>query len=64
MTTAETMKLIGKHATIYIGGLNIEVTVSDVKTSYGKLRYLVTPFSGTGSIWVESIQNLEGATNE
>jgi hypothetical protein len=56
MTTVETMQLIGKQSTIFIGGLNIDVIVKDVKQAYGKTRYQVEPVAGRGSVWVESIK--------
>jgi len=51
----ELMQSIGKKGTITAGGLRVNVKVLDVKQSYGRDRYLVTPLSGTGEVWVESI---------
>lgn len=48
-------KYAGKRAIIFLGGLTIEVLVEDVKISYGKERFLVTPIKGGGKIWVETI---------
>lgn len=53
MTTKETLKAIGKKGTISIGGLRVNVKITDVKNSYGHDRYFVTPVSGEGEIWVE-----------
>lgn len=46
---------MNKDAYIKIGLLNISVFVQSTKQSYGKERYLVTPVTGSGSIWVESV---------
>ena len=48
-------KYVGKKATIFAAGLKVEVTITDVKTSYGRDRYLVTPVAGAGEVWVESV---------
>lgn len=48
----ELLANIGKEGHIYAGGLTINVKVLDVKTSYGNLRYLVTPLSGSNEVWV------------
>jgi hypothetical protein len=55
MTTVETMQLIGMQGTIFVGGLNVDVTIKDIKQAYGKTRYQVEPVAGRGSVWVESI---------
>ena len=46
-------------ATVKLGGLVVEVTVIDVKNSYGRDRYLISPVSGTGEIWVEAITTIK-----
>ncbi len=46
-------KYVGKIAIINEDGLKFEVEVKDIKTSYGRMRYLVSPVSGTGERWVE-----------
>lgn len=48
-------KYVGKKATIFCGGLSVEVTIIDVKTSYGRDRYKVTPVAGKGEVWVEAV---------
>ena len=55
MSTKETMNLIDKQAVISLNGLSLMVKIMDVKTTYGKTRYLVTPLSGAGAVWVERI---------
>lgn len=51
----EKLKNIGKKVTIKVDGLNISVKILDYKNSYGKDRWLVTPVSGWGESWVETI---------
>lgn len=48
-------KYVGKEATISAGGLIINVIVRDVKTSYGRDRFLVSPVKGKGEVWIESV---------
>ena len=52
-------KYVGKDARIFVGGLTVDVEVKDVKVSYGKERYLVSPLSGIGQVWVESLKVIE-----
>lgn len=49
-------KYLGREATIKLGGLEIKVIISDVKTSYGRDRFLVSPVSGSGQVWVEVVK--------
>lgn len=53
--TKELSKLINKKVQVHIGGLLVDVTITDIKRSYGKTRYLVAPVSGTGNVWTEKI---------
>lgn len=48
-------KYVGKKATIFVGGLSVEVNVTDVKMSYGKERFKVSPVAGKGEVWVEAV---------
>lgn len=48
-------KYLNKKVHIKIGGLIVGVVILDVKQSYGKTRYLVSPVTGKGEVWVESI---------
>lgn len=48
-------KYVGKDARILLGGLEINVKITDVKMSWGKERYFVTPEAGEGSVWVETV---------
>jgi uncharacterized protein (AIM24 family) len=51
----ELLAAIDKEGTIITGGLTVNIRVTDVKQSYGRTRYLVTPISGDGEVWVESV---------
>lgn len=47
---------VGKKAKVELGGLTVEVKVLDVKKSYGKDRYQITPVAGKGEVWVEKVE--------
>lgn len=51
----EVEEYVGKKATVVIGGLKVEVKIVDVKNSYGRTRYQITPVAGAGQVWVESV---------
>ena len=55
-TMAKMIEQLGKIVRIEISelGLDIDVTVLDAKNSYGNLRYLVSPISGNGEIWINA----------
>ena len=55
MAHTATMMLpaIGQTVHAAFEDLTIEVRVSDVKSSYGRVRLLVSPVSGLGSQWIE-----------
>lgn len=53
MNAKESIAMIGKKGTITIGGLRINVKITDVKNKYGHDRWFVTPISGEGEVWVE-----------
>lgn len=57
MKLSEYQKYIGKTALFRVRGvgLSFQVKIKDVKNSYGNIRFLVEPVSGTGSAWVENI---------
>lgn len=46
-------KYVGKDGSILLNDMRINVRVIDVKESYGKMRWLVTPLSGMGQTWTE-----------
>ena len=48
-------KYVGELAYVFIGGLKVEVEILDVKITYGKDRFCVTPVAGSGTVWVESV---------
>jgi hypothetical protein len=54
MNTLELSKFIGQPGSVTLNGLSVHVRISDVKRSYGNVRYLVTPLSGSGSVWVDA----------
>jgi hypothetical protein len=60
MNIAEMAQLVEKGAIIEVGGLSVNVFIKDVKRSYGRARYQVTPVSGGGLVWVEKITLLDG----
>jgi hypothetical protein len=51
---------IGQTATIRLSGLTIAVRIIDIKETWGRTRYLVTPIAGSGEIFVENIRISEG----
>ena len=52
----EAAQLVGKEAAVRLDGLRVNVRVQNVKQSYGKIRWLVTPLSGSGFKWVEQLE--------
>lgn len=55
MTTIDLQKYIGKKGIMKVNGLEIDVKIIDAKFSYGNYRYLVTPVSGKGEVWIEKV---------
>lgn len=55
----ELLQKIGKQANYEINGLTVAVKVLDIKQSYGKIRYLITPIKGEGETWVEQLTFLK-----
>ena len=53
-------KWLNRKVHIHLGGLKISVVIVDIKLSYGKYRFQVSPESGTGEIWVESFLEYDG----
>lgn len=56
MTAVEMSKYIGRSGFVAYGDLKYEVTVTDVKERWGKLRFEVRPLAGFGRSWVESVE--------
>lgn len=50
---------IGKKGYVFAGGMEVLVTVTDYKNSYGRDRWQVEPVSGNGSVWIESIKFID-----
>lgn len=47
-------EVIGKTGRISFDGLHFRITVKDVKSAYGVLRYLIAPLDGAGERWVSA----------
>ena len=43
---------MGTTASYPQDGITIDVRVIDIKSSFGSIRYEITPISGTGKKWV------------
>jgi len=54
MEALDMLKVIGKTASLSLDGMRVNVTVLNAKTSYGSVRFQVSPVSGTGMVWVDS----------
>ena len=48
------MQKIGKAATYHVDALRVFVKIIDVRQSYGRIDYCITPESGDGIKWVNS----------
>lgn len=48
-------KYVGKIVSVDLGGLSVKVKIVDVKNSYGKNRFKITPVEGKGEVWTEKI---------
>lgn len=57
-------KYVGKGAIVNLQGLRVAVKILDIKERWGRLRYLVSPLSGSGEIWVEHLSIPELDINE
>lgn len=49
---------INQVGIISIGGLEVEVMLQDIKERWGHTRFLVSPVSGSGQVWVEQFKKL------
>jgi len=48
----ETMeKFLNKEATFAIDNMNVDVTITDIKQSYGECKFEIKPISGSGYRW-------------
>lgn len=59
MTAKQMIPAIGQCISARFEELAVECTVQDVKQSYGRVRLLVAPVSGTGNQWIE-LQRITG----
>ena len=55
MTAQQLAALVGRTGTAKIGAFEIAVAVQDVKEAYGRMLYLVSPVSGTGTAWISGL---------
>lgn len=56
----EVNDFVGKKVLVNLGlSVKVEVKILDVKNTYGRTRYLITPISGTGEMWVETVYLIE-----
>jgi hypothetical protein len=52
--TATTLDwMLNKPALFFVGEMSFDVIITDLKVSYGKIRYEIAPVSGNGRKWVE-----------
>ena len=35
--------------------IKVKVEILEIKKSYGRIRYLITPIEGEGQLWIEKI---------
>jgi len=54
------IKKIGEKTLIKMtssGGkfIKVKVEILEIKKSYGRIRYLITPIEGEGQLWIEKI---------
>lgn len=55
MTARASAHTLNSYATIeMVRGVRINVQVIDVKNAYGNERFLISPLSGSGEVWVDS----------
>lgn len=53
MNVSDMQGLLGKNAVIILSGMKVNVTILDVRNSYGNIHVYITPHSGEGSTWVD-----------
>ena len=55
MTAAEMVRVLNAEGSLFVSArLRVAVRIVNVKTSYGALRFLVTPLAGEGEEWVDA----------
>lgn len=54
MSVKEMAANIGKVGLLSIQSLRVRVTVLDVRVTFGRIDFQVTPVDGQGDVWIES----------
>jgi len=52
MKVSDVQHLKNKTGSILIGGMYVEVQILDIRETWGNVQYLISPVTGSGSIWV------------
>ena len=51
-------KYLNRKVHVDLGGLEVAVVIVDIKNSYGKNRFKISPVTGKGEVWVEGFKEL------
>jgi len=54
MSVKEMAANIGKVGLLSVNSLHVRVTVLDVRVTFGRTDFQISPVDGDGKIWVES----------
>jgi len=55
MTATEAARVLNSEAVLTMSqSMRIDVRITDAKTSFGVVRFYVTPVSGWGGMWVDA----------
>lgn len=54
---------VGKKAVVSLGGLEVNVKITDYKVTYGRERFQVIPLNGEGQIWIEKVYGVQDVDN-
>ena len=52
-TATSMIVMVGTQLLVRFESIDVRCTVTDIKSSYGTLRYQVSPLSGFGSQWIQ-----------
>lgn len=52
ITFKEAAKLIGRKGCYDVGGMQVQVEILDIRTSFGRTDAQVRPMSGAGTGWI------------
>lgn len=63
ITAAEMIPTIGTSVLIWMEGLQVEVTVQNVRSVWGKQQIEVRPVAGAGVKWVDILRVIRSAVN-